>query len=1035
MAFLLQSLVALLSSVLAMGSSSTSDAEASRLTLNDGPEGREADTGSQAGTPVLVAADAAAADEAAICEEAQDPEYAEAVAPDAAAPAPDTGSEADPGVQTGGAIAFDIGAQAFGGTGDDNGPVTEGGEGIEVMAGRVTTLALDQDADVTSIRIVGMPEHGNVTVNPDNTFALVLTGSDHTGPLSFSYEVTHADGSVTTHETSLEVVPGVQGGGWGDGEGYMLETDADDNVVVEHGANHREVYVSNGDDALSLADIANLEGLPVEKISSTWLIEHPEYGSSEVMALKPDAGLRLWKGMTGNGSEPGSHWLLFESGHTYEDLPNILDSGTAGESALHPIYIGAYGEGDRPVLDSQITLNGQGNAHIVVQGIEIAEGINVLTATNVLFDDVVVSDEEMNIQNIDGFTIRNSSFIDVIDDEAAGSTWAPNGDRTSGLYLANSRDILIEGNFADHSGWADGYDYNLSADDGQAPSMYSHNFYLQSDNLGVTFRDNISMRAAGTGAQIRSGGFIEDNIFIDNNGALFLGAGSLTNSSGGTDGNYSLVLGNVVTSGAHKTAADGVAALTSGITAGTHLASLVDNIVAHLADPNNPTELTWKEITHDSVDFDNGTYVNDTIVHNWMGSKEGSYDNKIVEANTELLDKVVLNQTTIQLFAGELLGKSTATIADLADYLRAQAGGAFDTWVDADVINDFFQAGFGLDTDIRDTETTLRFIPDARGDGIRWDNRLNWSTGDLPGTQDGDSVDLHGNWVNYGGTTRLDDLDLGEGGKLTVGQGYLEVEDELAVGAGGADIDIDGAGQFWTDGYADRHKLDIDVEGGRFANTGVFKGKVDMTVADNGQAILATDGASFDLSAGSTLEIIGNDTRVGFDGDGRGLATLRLDDESTLRFVADEGLGRIREFQSGHYADGRPGNNLYSGADLGDARLEIDITELACSKVTERVLMRVDELVGKFEELDVIGLDGNRDATVVIDYQTDTVVLRLSAAGRGTGLTEIKTVNDDMEAPDGKVASDLWDALTADHGVLADDPITSDEDDEVAPVL
>ncbi|WP_299508648.1 hypothetical protein, partial [uncultured Roseobacter sp.] len=82
---------------------------------------------------------------------------------------------------------------------------------------------------------------------------------------------------------------------------------------------------------------------------------------------------------------------------------------------------------------------------------------------------------------------------------------------------------------------------------------------------------------------------------------------------------------------------------------------------------------------------------------------------------------------------------------------------------------------------------------------------------DLPGTQDGDSVDLAGNWVYYGGTNRIEDLDFGEGGKLFVTHGYLEIEGDLRVGDAGADLNIDRAGQFWTDGYTDQDLLSINA--------------------------------------------------------------------------------------------------------------------------------------------------------------------------------------------------------------------------------
>ena len=96
------------------------------------------------------------------------------------------------------------------------------------------------------------------------------------------------------------------------------------------------------------------------------------------------------------------------------------------------------------------------------------------------------------------------------------------------------------------------------------------------------------MRAASIGAQIRSGGFIEDNVFLDNNGGVnFLG--------GGDDyvGNYSLFTDNVVTSGAHKDA-DLIGAYTAGADSRGQLSSLVDNITTHLSDPNNPSELDYK---------------------------------------------------------------------------------------------------------------------------------------------------------------------------------------------------------------------------------------------------------------------------------------------------------------------------------------------------------------------------------------------------------------------------------------------------------
>ena len=226
-------------------------------------------------------------------------------------------------------------------------------DSVEVMAGRVTTLLPEGD-DITDVRIVSGVDHGNITVNPDNSLALVMTLSDFTGAQSFSYEATHKDGSVTLHEVELNVVPGMQDAGWGTSEAhYMLETDEDDRVVVEHGDVHTKVYISGSTNALSLEDIAALEGLDVSKITGKWLAENSTYGQSEDMALDAEAGMKLWGRVTDAGSDT-SNWLLFERGYEYHDLGRILDRNTEGESELNPLYMGAYGDGDQPVITSKV---------------------------------------------------------------------------------------------------------------------------------------------------------------------------------------------------------------------------------------------------------------------------------------------------------------------------------------------------------------------------------------------------------------------------------------------------------------------------------------------------------------------------------------------------------------------------------------------------------------------------------------------------------------------------------------------------------
>ena len=875
------------------------------------------------------------------------------------------------------------------------------------IAGRVTTLDLEE-TEIAKVEILSDLDYGNVSVNPDNSLAVVLTGTTQMSQLEFTVQVTHLDATVEVKTITLDVVEGTQQGGWGGGDFYMLQTDAHDRITVEHGENHRKVYVSGGPDALSLADIAAIEGVSVDQVNRKFFVAHPEYGTTPDMAVAEDAASFLWNEVSGREAGPTSNWLLFERGYTYSSLslnPNTI----AGESELHPVYIGAYGSGEAPIIDADTRIISQGTKNVVIQDLHFTGGFTAMQGENILFDNVTVTDDVFNMQNIQSLTLRNSSILDVARDEPVDDSgiWAPHANRISGLFLKNSTGVLLENSLYDHSGWADGYREDLSASGSQPPSKYSHNLYLQDDNLDVTVRDNIIMRAAGDGLQLRSGGFIEDNLILDNNGGGFFGKGGAEAA-----GNYTLFTSNVVTSAGHRNADDGISVLSGGWRSQGNLPTLLDNIIAHLADPNNPDELAQKTVTHWGLANAEGTgpLFDNTIVYNWEGAKAAEGLN---DRNLGSLDTSVLDQTTIQLFAAQLLGKTDATIADLADYLRAQAAGQLDKVVDADLIIAFFREGFGLETDLRAEAATLRFIPNELGDGVRWDNRLNWSTGDLPGTQDGDSVDLGGNLVYYGGTTVLSALDFSDKSILNVTHGFISITDMVSVGSKGAWLNIDSAGQVWFNGYSDLDILRIDAAGGRFANTGIALGNIQMDISDNAQVILATDGAEYIMRARSNLTVTGSDARVGFDGVAGGTAALLLTEGADLKFVAEGGkIGTIEEFYSGKYE--QSGSGVRSGVNLGGATLEVDVSDVAALGQGSFELIHVDELIGTFGTINIVGLASNQAAKVVINYTTDKVMLHLGALGSGKGVATLQTVG---EASDAKADAGLYAVLTNGHGV------------------
>lgn len=889
--------------------------------------------------------------------------------------------------------------------------MSDGAIRFRAEAGRVTILEpAAGDDDIASIRILTQGRNGHVSVNPDNSLALVMSEDPgNTGRVDFRYEVTYSDGRTQEMQARVNLTKGLQENGWGQGDFYMLEEGQDGRVVVEHGDNHRKVYITAGNDGLSRSDIARAEGISSKKITAEWLADHPEYGATEDMALNKEMGMALWTSITSRKEAPTSNWLLLDRGYDYGDLGRVIGRGSSGESALNPLFIGAYGEGAAPVIDTKLVAFQNTSQHVVVQGLDLTNGLMALQGENLLFDDLTITRAPVNLQNLNGLTLHDITILDVIKEKASSHIWLGLPDRISGAYISNSEGVLLEGLVVDHSGWKQGYAYNLSASKPQAPSMYSHNLYLQANNLDVTVRDTILMRGASFGMQLRSGGVIEDVISIDNNAALATLGGNYKNA--GYVGNYSLYLDSLITSAGHKTVAAHQGALSMGLDGSGLQTSLVGNIVAHLADPNNAADIARKTITHFSVKTNDSAFYDDTIVYNWAASARGLLSNP--NRGVTGMDTDVLDQTTIQSFTAQLLGKSTATIADLANYLRGQASGKLDHMVDADLVIAFFKEGFGVATDLRAEAETLRFAPDVRADGMRWDNRLNWSTGDLPGTQDGDSVDLGGNKVLFGAqTATVDDFIFGDYGQLKVSSGRLNVEGDIETGTANK-VQITNAGQMWINGFHDSDQLIFNVEGGRLANTGDFTGNTALAASGQGQVLLAVSGGSFDLTDDSSLTVTGGKARVGFDGADSGPAVLRLQNDATINLVGDAtGLGKITEFRSGAFGET---SEVTSGVAL-DGTLKLNLKNLNDKAGGTWTLIDADQIIGTFDDVSISGLGRRQDALIRIDYVLDEVTLVLGAEGKGTGKIRVDSNGeaDFINYTQDSALKDLWQALHSD---------------------
>ncbi len=138
--------------------------------------------------------------------------------------------------------------------------------------------------------------------------------------------------------------------------------------------------------------------------------------------------------------------------------------------------------------------------------------------SNILVEDCRFVYSSISVESYQDMVYRDLVFRRNIVLDAWTRNSSTSDSHTSGLYFSRIDGYLVEENFFDHCGW------NEQLEDANA-NMFAHNVYIQYDNTaGGVFRGNISARGASHGAQLRSGGVAERNLFVLNAiGATFGG--------------------------------------------------------------------------------------------------------------------------------------------------------------------------------------------------------------------------------------------------------------------------------------------------------------------------------------------------------------------------------------------------------------------------------------------------------------------------------------------------------------------------------
>ena len=677
-----------------------------------------------------------------------------------------------------------------------------GGVPLDVVAGRTVRLTFDVNG-LSGVSVTAAPLHGNAVVNPDLSVSLVLTTVSYTGAMTLGVDLT--DGSGTQAVTlNLNVLSPIQHLGWPLGLNiYMLPVNGDGTLDVQPGSAHRKVYVSPT--GLTAAQIEAAESLSAGTVTANWLRDNAigqTYGISEATALASGLGFGLFQALTPQPSST-SHWLLMQRGGTY-NFDRVFRRGARGESMLAPLYIGAWGEGANPILSQAQDMIQDQVYNIVVEGVRFAGGIlavgntnDVYRHENLILNNCEITGKEASFEFVDGLTVRNTRVFDTwlpapLSVTDAGK-WAAFSNRVSGIYTATNAGLLFDGVIFDHNGWAPDFLPDGAAEGGHPPSMYSHNLYSQFTTFDFTYKNCLSMRGASVGVQFRGGAFVLDSAFISNNVAFnFIGG----NDGAGPVGNYSLSYGVLVTQAANLGgAAPSIGALDWGIRNDARGTTLIGGLVVHANDPNDPTDT----VAGNNALFNHSTgpAFNDTIVWRWGGDQ-----------NAAGVDATTADATTIHAYAATLPNDgvpseprpphSKDSMQALGERLRSIPHAQIGTEVQA--MLDYFRAGFGVVVPpVRTEATTLYFVPDPRGDGVRWDNPLNWRLADgspARPPRNGDTVHLRGALVvspcdTWTGTIHLEGATLTiVGGRLSgdaVGPGTVQL-----VRAGQHNLDLSG---------------------------------------------------------------------------------------------------------------------------------------------------------------------------------------------------------------------------------------------------
>lgn len=290
-------------------------------------------------------------------------------------------------------------------------------------------------------------------------------------------------------------------------------------ILPELPAGARNVYVAtvaqggdDGNDGLS-------EGAPKATISAGWAL------------IRSGVGDRLW---------------LRRGGEWSASTISLVN----GASPQAPTVIGAWGTGDRPILDTGTsaafaTSFGNSRSYIVISQIESKHTGFTGASTNPQFVNIIGIDNHILIEGCyteecgEGYTVSRASGITniALRRNTVYRSHHHNGSGTAdgghGIFCNGVTGLWLEENVALHCGWKPTV---VDRND------FAHGIYVQSTNYDVAAYRNIGVDNSAVGMHFRCEGTCQDNFFSGNRSGLQLGGGSSPISGGVVvDGRWNVI--------------------------------------------------------------------------------------------------------------------------------------------------------------------------------------------------------------------------------------------------------------------------------------------------------------------------------------------------------------------------------------------------------------------------------------------------------------------------------------------------------------